>query len=179
MKVGKNMKIRNIVALNLLTLAVTLTPTAFAAEASNLSQPGKMNEAPFLLEAPIHDPYVIFSDFGLQINPETKKSKGHNGLDYATTKGTAIFAANDGVVLFAESTEGFGETIIIKHNSEFSTLYGHILLGSFLVKPGDTVKKGQKIAEVGSSETGDMLHFSVMKQGTMVNPIDFLPKSTQ
>ncbi|WP_330897108.1 M23 family metallopeptidase [Brevibacillus brevis] len=47
------------------------------------------------------------------------------------------------------------------------------------MKPGDTVKKGQKIAEVGSSETGDMLHFSVMKQGTMVNPIDFLPKGNQ
>ncbi|ATF12286.1 M23 family metallopeptidase [Brevibacillus sp. HB1.2] len=173
------MKIRNIVILNLLTLAVTLTPTAFAAEASNSSQPSKINETHFFLEAPIHDTYVISSDFGLQINPETKESKGHNGLDYATAKGTAIFAANDGVILFAQSLKGFGETIIIKHNSEFSTLYGHILLGSFLVKAGDTVKKGQKIAEVGSSETGDMLHFSVIKQGTPVNPTHYLPQSTQ
>ncbi|MCM3141935.1 M23 family metallopeptidase [Brevibacillus sp. MER 51] len=173
------MKIRNIAILSLLTLAVTLKPTAFAAEASNSSQPSKMNETRFLLEGPIHGTYVISSDFSLQINPDTKESKGHNGLDYATAKGTAIFAANDGIVLFAGSNQGYGETIIIKHNSEFSTLYGHILFGSFLVKPGDTVKKGQKIAEVGSSETGDMLHFSVMKQGTLVNPTDYLPQNTQ
>jgi murein DD-endopeptidase MepM/ murein hydrolase activator NlpD len=134
-----------------------------------------------LLQIPLStDTYRLTSGFGERIDPETKVRTLHNGIDFAAPKGTTIFAANDGVVILADKIKGYGETIIIKHNSEFTTLYGHILPGSFLVKTGDTVKKGQKIAEVGSSEaTGSHLHFSVFKQGTAVNPSDYFKRANK
>lgn len=174
------MKIRKLVFLNLLTLAVSITPTAFATEGKN-SQSSKISKTQFTLEVPLQsDAYKISADFGVRMNPEVKENAVHNGIDYEAPKGTAILAANDGVVIFAGGAKGYGETIIIKHNSEFSTLYAHILPGSYLVKMGETVKKGQKIADIGaagSPETqGDHLHFSVMKQGEAVNPCDYLKK---
>lgn len=175
------MKISKLIILSFLTLAVSFTPRALAVENSNSNQSSIINETNFTLEVPLpNDTYRISSNFGVRINPETMEKNVHNGIDYVAIKGTEIYAANDGVVSLSESTNEYGETIIIKHNSDFSTLYGHILPGSILVKAGDTVKKGQKIAEVGSSgTTGNHLHFSVFKQETAVNPSDYLNIKTK
>lgn len=176
------MKIKKVIIVNLVALAVTLTPTASAENISS-STPSKTKPevAPLLLQDPLaSDTYRLTSGFAVQIDPETERSTGHNGIDYAAPEGTAIVAANDGVVIFAGNLNGYEETIMIKHNSEITTLYGHILPGSFLVKAGDTVKKGQKIAAVGSSEsTESNLHFSIFKEGKAINPSDYLNKTTK
>lgn len=171
------------ILVSLLALAVSVTPTAFASETSNPAQSSKTKteETQLLLQFPLAtDQYRVSADFSEKIDPETKVKTLHNGIDYVAPKGTSIVAANDGVVMFAGSLKGFGETIIIDHNSEFMTIYESIKPGSFLVKTGDSVKKGQKIAEVGSSEsTGNQLHFTVYKQGKPVNPNDFLKQSSK
>ncbi|MGE7270162.1 murein hydrolase activator EnvC family protein [Brevibacillus panacihumi] len=120
--------------------------------------------------------YRLTSAFGLRTDPFTGKSAGHNGLDLAAPKGTDIYAAEDGVVTIANYMGGYGNAIVIKHNDELSTLYAHIREGGILVQSGQEVKRGQKIAEVGSTgrSTGNHLHFTVYKNEQAVNPNGFL-----
>lgn len=171
------------ILLSLLALAVSVTPTAFASEASNPTQSSKTKteETKFSLQFPLTiDQYRVSAEFSEKIDPETKVKTVHNGIDYAAPKGTSIVAADDGVVIVASSLKGFGQTIVIKHNSELTTLYGHINPGSFLVNVGDTVKKGQKIAEVGSSEaTENQLHFTLFKQDEAINSNLYFKQSSK
>ncbi|MFX9791825.1 M23 family metallopeptidase, partial [Acinetobacter baumannii] len=83
----------------------------------------------------------------------------------AAPRSTPIFAAADGIVIFASYSRGFGNTVMIKHNSQITTLYGHIREGGIKVKVGQVVKRGDKIAEVGSTgrSTGNHVHFTVYK----------------
>lgn len=120
--------------------------------------------------------YRLTSSFGLRKDPITGKSSGHNGLDMAAPKGTDIYAAEDGVVTVASYLRGYGNVIAIKHNEEITTLYAHIREGGIMVKVGQTVKRGEKIAEVGSTgrSTGNHLHFTVYKNEQAVDPDGFL-----
>ncbi|MED1642796.1 peptidoglycan DD-metalloendopeptidase family protein [Brevibacillus agri] len=120
--------------------------------------------------------YRITSPFGLRKDPFTGKSSGHNGLDMAAPKGTDIYAAEDGVVTIANYMSGYGNAIVIKHDDEISTLYAHIREGGIMVKSGQEVKRGQKIAEVGSTgrSTGNHLHFTVYKNEQAVDPNGYL-----
>jgi len=94
----------------------------------------------------------------------------------AAPKGTTIMAAANGVVIFAGYSNGFGNTVMIKHSSEITTLYGHIREGGIKVSVGQSVSKGQKIAEVGSTgrSTGNHVHFTVYKNDVAVNPMPYL-----
>ncbi|MGO0063562.1 murein hydrolase activator EnvC family protein [Brevibacillus fluminis] len=116
------------------------------------------------------------SGFGMRTDPFTGKSAGHNGLDMAAPKGTSIFAAEDGIVIVASYVNGFGNCVMIKHNEHITTLYGHIREGGIKVSAGQAVKKGQKIAEVGSTgrSTGNHLHFTVYKDDVAVDPRPYL-----
>ncbi len=120
--------------------------------------------------------FRISSGFGMRTDPFTGKSAGHNGLDMAAPKGTDIYAAEDGIVVFASYSQGFGNTVMIKHNEQITTLYGHIREGGIKVSVGQAVKKGQKVAEVGSTgrSTGNHLHFTVYKNGTAVDPTPYI-----
>ncbi|GED32091.1 peptidoglycan DD-metalloendopeptidase family protein [Brevibacillus centrosporus] len=120
--------------------------------------------------------YRLTSAFGLRTDPFTGKSAGHNGLDLAAPKGTDIYAAEDGVVTIASYMGGYGNAIVIKHNDKISTLYAHIREGGLMVESGQEVKRGQKIAEVGSTgrSTGNHLHFTVYKNDNAVDPNEFL-----
>ncbi len=120
--------------------------------------------------------YRLTSSFGLRKDPITGKSSRHNGLDMAAPKGTDIYAAEDGVVTVASYLRGYGNVIAIKHNEEITTLYAHIREGGIMVKVGQTVKRGEKIAEVGSTgrSTGNHLHFTVYKNEQAVDPDGFL-----
>ncbi|MCM3081999.1 peptidoglycan DD-metalloendopeptidase family protein [Brevibacillus agri] len=120
--------------------------------------------------------YRQTSAFGLRTDPFTGKSAGHNGLDLAAPKGTAIYAAEDGVVTIASYMGGYGNAIVIKHNDVISTLYAHIREGGLMVESGQEVKRGQKIAEVGSTgrSTGNHLHFTVYKNDNAVDPNEYL-----
>lgn len=125
---------------------------------------------------PVPDSYRITSEFGYRKDPFTGKTSGHNGMDIGAPQGTTIVAAADGVVSVASYVRGYGNTVMIEHGGNVRTLYGHIRNGGIMVKVGDKVKKGQKIAEVGSTgrSTGPHLHFGVYKNDQAVNPRDYL-----
>jgi len=99
----------------------------------------------------------------------------NRGIDIAGTPGTPILAAADGKVVYAgDAVRGLGKMLIIKHNDEYLTAYAHNRV--ILLKEGDSVIKGQKIAELGSTDADrPKLHFELRKQGVPVDPLKYLP----
>jgi murein DD-endopeptidase MepM/ murein hydrolase activator NlpD len=100
----------------------------------------------------------------------------HKGIDISKTGGLNIVAADNGVVVSAGwDDSGYGNRIVINHNDGFRTTYNH--LSHISVQVGQVVRKGQSIGTMG--ETGDAtgihLHFEVYKNGSLVNPINYLP----
>jgi murein DD-endopeptidase MepM/ murein hydrolase activator NlpD len=112
--------------------------------------------------------------FGWRVHPILRRRQFHTGLDIAVEHGTPIMAADSGVVIFAGFNGGYGKMLLVDHGSGFSTLYAHTSL--LLVDKGQTVIKGQIIAKVGTTglSTGPHLHFEIRKNGTPVNPLDYL-----
>ncbi len=98
----------------------------------------------------------------------------NKGLDIGGSAGDAVVAAADGKVVYSGSgLRGYGNLIILKHNSTYLTAYAHNQ--TLLVKEDQAVKKGQKIAEMGNSDTDRVkLHFEVRKQGKPVDPSKYL-----
>jgi lipoprotein NlpD len=99
----------------------------------------------------------------------------NKGLDIGGTAGDAVVAAADGRVVYAGSSlRGYGNLVILKHNSTYLTAYAHNQ--TLLVKEDQAVRKGQKIAEMGNSDADRVkLHFEVRRQGKPVDPAKFLP----
>jgi murein DD-endopeptidase MepM/ murein hydrolase activator NlpD len=114
------------------------------------------------------------SMFGWRIDPITGRSALHTGLDFPATPGTAIFAAAGGVVVTQEFQSEYGNMIEIDHGNDLISRYAHT--SKVYVKKGDLIKRGQKIAEVGSTgrSTGPHLHFEVLVQGIPQDPQKFL-----
>ena len=114
----------------------------------------------------------ISSPFGKRFHPILKKYKIHWGVDYAAASGTPIYAGGDGVVQVAKYNGSYGNYIKIRHNSEFSTAYGHMSRFAQGIRPGVRVTQGQIIAYVGSTgrSTGPHLHYEVIQNGRRVNP---------
>lgn len=114
------------------------------------------------------------SGFGRRLDPFTGQSAMHEGIDFIAQPGTSIVAAAGGVVIAAEWHHDFGNMIEIDHGNDIVTRYAHTQV--MYVKAGDIVKRGQKIAEVGSTgrATGPHLHFEVRFQGVAQNPARFL-----
>lgn len=112
--------------------------------------------------------------FGPRIHPITKVQSFHTGVDIGNVFGTPIKAAADGTVIMAKYYGAYGNAIIISHNKEYSTLYGH--MQSFAVSNGDTVKENQIIGYMGSTgmSTGPHLHFEIRDNGQPVNPLNFI-----
>ncbi|MCS6944290.1 MAG: M23 family metallopeptidase [Sutterellaceae bacterium] len=123
--------------------------------------------------APVVEGFVG-SGFGMRTDPFTGQLAMHAGVDFAAPAGTPIYAAAGGVVASAEEHPFYGKTVTIDHGNDLSTLYAHA--SRILVKPGDIVRRGQKIAEVGASgrATGPHLHFEVHVRGQPQNPAKFL-----
>ncbi len=100
--------------------------------------------------------------------------KGNKGIDIAGKKGDTVLAADDGKVIHVGPLRGYGNLVIIKHNDTYLTAYGHN--DKVLVQEQATVRKGQKIAEMGNSDTDRVkLHFEVRKNGKPVDPMRYLP----
>jgi lipoprotein NlpD len=98
------------------------------------------------------------------------------GLDIAGKAGDPVLAAADGRVVYAGAgLRGYGNLIILKHNNTYLTAYAHNQ--TLLVKEDQSVRKGQKIAEMGSSDADRVkLHFEIRRQGKPVDPVAFLPR---
>jgi murein DD-endopeptidase MepM/ murein hydrolase activator NlpD len=117
---------------------------------------------------------LITSEFAYRISPFTNEKEFHEGLDISARTGTVIIAPADGVVTEIGKTYGFGNLMTVSHGYGLKTMYGH--LSSALVKKGQAVKRGDKIALVGSSgrTTGPHLHYEVLLNGVPVNPRNYL-----
>lgn len=97
------------------------------------------------------------------------------GIDIAGTVGEPVHAAADGKVMYAgNGVRGLGNLILLGHSNGFITAYAHN--ETLLVKTGQEIKKGEKIAAIGQSDTtSPRLHFEVRRRGTPVNPMSYLP----
>ncbi|WP_175107776.1 peptidoglycan DD-metalloendopeptidase family protein [Pararobbsia alpina] len=103
-------------------------------------------------------------------------SAGSNkGIDIAGSDGEPVVAAGAGTVVYAgDKLRGYGMLLIVKHNADFLTAYAHNR--ALLVHEGDTVRQGQKIAEMGNTDTDRMmLHFELRYRGTSIDPSRYLP----
>jgi murein DD-endopeptidase MepM/ murein hydrolase activator NlpD len=122
---------------------------------------------------PVADGYVG-SGYGWRTDPFTKEMTRHEGIDFAAPVGTPIHAAAGGVVVAAEHHPVWGNVVEIDHGNQLLTRYAHA--SRLLVKPGELVKRGHVIAEVGSTgrSTGPHLHFEVHSKGVAQNPAKFL-----
>jgi murein DD-endopeptidase MepM/ murein hydrolase activator NlpD len=116
----------------------------------------------------------VGSSFGWRIDPFTGRSALHTGLDFQADTGTPILAAAGGVVVAQEAHPAYGNMVEIDHGNNLITRYAHA--SRVWVKLGDLVKRGQKIADVGTTgrSTGPHLHFEVMVQGVPQDPQKFL-----
>ena len=114
------------------------------------------------------------SGFGMRIDPFSGKSHFHEGVDFSAATGTPIVAAAGGVVVYSDHHPEYGNMIDVDHGNDFVSRYAHA--SKRLVKVGQVVVRGQKIAEVGSTgrSTGPHLHFEVRHRGSPQNPSRFL-----
>ena len=99
----------------------------------------------------------------------------NKGLDLGGKAGDPVLAAADGRVVYAGAgLRGYGNLVILKHNNTYLTAYAHNQ--TLLVKEDQTVRKGQKIAEMGNSDADRVkLHFEIRRQGKPVDPAKYLP----
>lgn len=114
------------------------------------------------------------SGFGWRVDPFTGRSAFHEGIDFASAVGTPIVAAAGGVIIAAEYHHQYGNMIEIDHGNDIVTRYAHA--SRLLMKVGDIVKRGQHIADIGSTgrSTGPHLHFEVLVKGMQQDPHKFL-----
>jgi len=123
--------------------------------------------------APVNVGYNA-SGFGWRVDPFSGRSAFHEGIDFAAAVGTPINAAAGGVVIAAEYHHQFGNLVEIDHGNDIVTRYAHA--SKLHVKLGDIVRRGQRIADIGSSgrSTGAHLHFEVLVKGVQQDPHKFL-----
>ena len=118
--------------------------------------------------------YYSVNGFGMRIHPVLRVYRMHEGLDVINDVGTKVFATGDGQVLYAGRTQGgYGTVVEISHGYGYSTLYAHI--SSVMVRPGQTVHRGELIARSGRSGlvSGPHLHYEVRLNGRKQNPVDY------
>jgi lipoprotein NlpD len=145
----------------------TPTPTATSASTSNTpsaSPPANASDDGMAFAWPHPGPVLAGFD-------EAK----NKGLDFAGKAGDPVLAAGDGKVVYAGSgLRGYGNLVILKHNNTYLTAYAHNQ--TLLVKEDQSVTKGQRIADMGSSDSDRVkLHFEIRKQGKPVDPAKLLP----
>jgi murein DD-endopeptidase MepM/ murein hydrolase activator NlpD len=122
---------------------------------------------------PLQDGFMG-SRYGSRIDPFTGRSAMHEGIDFNAPSGTPILAAGAGVVIFAGFNTSYGNQVDVDHGGGVVTRYAHA--SKLLVKEGEIVKQGQKIAEVGSTgrSTGAHLHFEVRVSDEAQDPLKYL-----
>ncbi|HIY04871.1 MAG TPA: peptidoglycan DD-metalloendopeptidase family protein [Candidatus Anaerotignum merdipullorum] len=116
----------------------------------------------------------LSSGYVNRTNPITGRAESHSGYDIPAAYGAAIVAAESGVVTYSGWMNGYGNTVMISHGGGLTTLYAHN--SSLTVSVGENVTRGQTIARCGSTgmSTGNHCHFSVLVNGSYVNPASYL-----
>ncbi|HEY4539387.1 MAG TPA: peptidoglycan DD-metalloendopeptidase family protein [Faecalibacter sp.] len=122
---------------------------------------------------PVADKYLnrVASGYGSRFHPILKVNKMHNGLDFAASTGTPIYATGDGTVKMAGFNSGYGNVVVIRHSNGYETLYAH--MSRLKARNGAKVKRGDVIGYVGSTglSTGPHLHYEIHKDGKPVDPV--------
>lgn len=114
----------------------------------------------------------ISSPFGNRIHPITNEQNFHKGIDIPAPQYTEIVSSDDGIVIFSGEQNGYGNVVKIKHFDGKRTVYAHNT--SNIVKEGDIIRKGEPIAQIGSTgdSTGNHVHFETIVNEKNINPID-------
>ena len=130
----------------------------------------KMKSIPSI--RPVEGGYLN-TGFGMRKDPFTREERFHYGLDISAIRGSLVFAAADGKVVYAGYKGSFGRTIKINHGYGYQSLYAH--LNRILIKSGTEVKRGDLIAEVGSTgrSTASHLHYEVHYYGKAQDPKNY------
>ncbi len=158
------------------------TPPPVVYSESTETSPPVVEKAPPPAPAPVVAP-TISPDAGKSkwIWPSPGKvlrgfSTQNKGLDIQGKRGDPVYASAEGKVVYSGTgLRGYGQLVIIKHSADYVTAYAHN--SAVLVEEGDSVKQGQKIAEIGDSGTDSVkLYFELRYKGKPVDPIKYLPK---
>ena len=114
------------------------------------------------------------SFYGMRTDPFTGHKAHHKGVDFAGKMGSDIVSVGSGVVTWAGRRYGYGLLVEVNHGNGYATRYGHAK--DVLVKVGDTIKKGQVVALMGSTgrSTGPHVHFEVWHNGEVVDPMEYI-----
>lgn len=120
----------------------------------------------------------ISSPYGYRRDPITGKRALHEGIDFAGKPNTEIVAVASGIVVWSDTVARYGKVVEINHGKGYTTRYGHN--SKNLVKVGDTVRKGDPIALLGSTgrSTGPHVHFEVIHNGKSINPSRFVKRKS-
>lgn len=123
---------------------------------------------------PIENKAGLSSNYGSRIDPFTHLLSYHSGVDFSAPTGTTIYASGDGKIMQTDFDRSNGQYIVIEHVQGFTSKYAHI--SRFLIRQGEPVKRGQAIAEVGSTgrSTSSHLHYEIAYRGTPINPMEAL-----
>ena len=121
----------------------------------------------------------LSSYFGMRTDPFSGRRVHHSGVDFAGKLGSDVVAVAAGVVQYSGRRSGYGNLVEINHGKGYVTRYGHNLKN--LVEVGQTIKKGEVIAKMGTTgrSTGPHVHFEVMVNGNQVNPKKYIHASSQ
>ncbi len=153
-------------------------------ESQAVSQEESLSELEKLLqnkrEMLVHTPSIwpvhgwVTSGFGFRTNPFTGLTQMHEGLDIANRVGTPVVASADGIVSDTGRDPSHGNVVVISHGFGINSRYLH--LSKIFVRAGQRVKRGDKIAEVGTTgmTTGPHLHYEVRVNGIPVNPLRYI-----
>ncbi|WP_434777319.1 M23 family metallopeptidase [Neisseria sp. Ec49-e6-T10] len=145
----------------------------------NINQTASTKKTAFLRLLPNGSPIVgqeaqITSDFGMRIHPVNGGNKAHNGTDIRAQIGTPVQTTADGIVVFANTQNGYGKVIKIEHAYGFQTIYAH--LDEILVKEGQLITKDSLIAKSGNTgiSSGAHLHYEVRYLGQPLDAANFI-----
>lgn len=187
-KVQKNDTIQSIVEKNKIKLESLLDVNELSSETLSVGQelflPGVgldqtalRNAMGELFRIPIRAKFRWTSDFGYRIDPIKGVPSNHTGVDMACPTGTPIYSAMSGTVKFTGSSNVFGKYVIVDHGNGYQTLYAH--MSKITSKKGQYVSQNTQIGLVGNTgySTGPHLHFTVYKNGKIINPKTVLNKS--
>jgi lipoprotein NlpD len=155
-------------------------PLPAEAPASPAPAPAKPDAAASVraaADAASYDGHWVWPTRGRLLRSFQSSGRGKKGIDIGGHEGQPVKAAASGKVVYAGSgLVGYGRLIIIKHNENLLSAYGHN--SKLLVSEGEQVRAGQQIAEMGSSGTNRTgLYFEIRKDGKPVNPLQYLPQS--
>jgi len=128
------------------------------------------------LKSPV-DFHRISSRFGNRFHPLLNRLRAHRGVDYAGPVGTPVKASGDGVIIYEGAMSGYGRTVVLKHGTIYSTLYGHMSAFARGLRTGSRVRQGQVIGYIGQSglATGPHLHYEFRVNGVHRNPLTIKP----